>query len=580
MSLLQTLIFGLAVLELSARFGRFYFPETNAATRWALGISGTLLVMTVAALVLSALSLLRPLPIQLTMLIFLVFRPRAQLWVEFLRLSNAPRILAYLSFLLAAGLAQAPNTHWDAQVYHYTLPRLYLERGCVAWTSTGIYDSLVSLAHPLHAWAMGCAGEPGANLLGSFFLLLAGCACYAAAGSWTGPALLLSSPLLVAQADGGLNDLQATAYVAAMIISPQSRWAALWGAAALATRPNALPAVLGWSVCKGPRTGLLLAALAGLLPWLAVNQLHHRSMVYPFSSDIWSLSSFRDSGRSTVTALLAGAAEGWSELLSPLILPGLLLLGGAQRPKSLTPYLRFGLFTLVTAWFLKVSQPRYQMPCLLSLVFLGASGWRAFLQGKTRSRYVFYAAAALLALLANSRWLSHLQVLRGESWQHDYLSQRLAPLSAYEWLSRQSYRKVMLTDPRAYRCPIDFFLVDQGAPGDQSYPVVADNLFQQGCQVVVWNLAYPRVARAMIWQDQHRGSAERGFIQTLGNGWLREHQELWPELTGAASQNPVEHQLRVLYFCCARQPVIFQDREIVVTTFPSQSPWAKPGGKQ
>ena len=189
-------------------------------------------------------------------------------------------------------LATVPNTHWDSQVYHYTLPRLYLERGRVYWTGTGIYDSLFSLSHLLYAWAMGCAGETGVNLLGFVFLGLLTTSLMAVVheASEGGPgqnvvlALVASSPLLLAQADGGLTDPPAAAYVAAMMAGTPSRGSWIWGLAAILTRLNAGVAVGLWILATGRRRVVAFVVLAGLLPWVAFNLLNHHAPWYPFGT--------------------------------------------------------------------------------------------------------------------------------------------------------------------------------------------------------------------------------------------------------------------------------------------------------
>ena len=587
MDLLCALLFLMVLFELAARLGWWLAPEQPLSPRWSQGLAASTLAFSMAALLLSIPGWLTPLAIQVVTALCLPWLIRSQAWTD-LKSLGQPRAGLLLGLALFFGLlATVPNTHWDSQVYHYTLPRLYLERGRVYWTGTGIYDSLFSLSHLLYAWAMGCAGETGVNLLGFVFLGLLTTSLMAVVheASEGGPgqnvvlALVASSPLLLAQADGGLTDPPAAAYVAAMMAGTPSRGSWIWGLAAILTRLNAGVAVGLWILATGRRRVVAFVVLAGLLPWVAFNLLNHHVPWYPFGT-LWRVQDFRGAlwSDGAHRLLLPGwqpGADGraWASLLSPLLLPGLILLRQAW-PR---PTVVFGLLGVAASSALLLQQPRYQLPWLLGLVVWSALGWAQQLPGKRGLTRCFAALAGLSALVAVSPWWPKLCVAVGQVPVSTYLRSRITPWNAYRWLKGTSYSRVMLTDPRAYHCPKPFFLVDQGFLVDSSYPGVIAYLTDQKCDAVLWNFENPKVAQAALWQASMLARGDRqilsqGLIGRLGPAWLEEQFRKWPELqrpeTAPPDHDPIHHKLRVLYLLCVHAQPVFQDGQVLVTEWP------------
>lgn len=581
MSLFFTLVFYLALVELSARLGRTLKPEGTLSLRWSQGLAASTLLFACAALLLSSVGWLRPAQIRLATgcCLALLFKSQALRDVRSLRLSQG--LLIGLLGCLFGLSALAPNTEWDAQVYHYTLPSLYLEHGGVYWTNTGIYDSLWSLSHPLNAWALGCGGELSANLLGAVFLALLLCSLLALSQPGTDAyvlALGLSSPILIVGSTGGATDLPAAAYIAAMMAAGDSRLGPGWGLAAVLTRLNALPALFLWGLQTSNKKKILMFSLAGLAPWMVFNGLHLGDPLFPFST-LWRGSDFRGSLSHGANQLLLSQwrigldSRAWMSLLSPLLLPGLLLF----RRKNWEPWLIFGLTGLALSALLRLSQARYQLAWTVGLLLWSGTGWHQ--QGRTKKwlRVTFWTSTLVCAIVSFSALAPKLLFTLTRQSEESYLSSRLTSWPAYRWLEKSHYKKVLLTDPRAYRCPKPFALVDQASLGDLSYPGVAQHFRDQQCQAIVWNFEYPRVARAALWQAAvlahgDRSAISKQLLGRLGSEWIGNHLRQWPEFADPAAvppdNDPVMHQLRVLYFLSAHSRPVFQSGLVLITEWP------------
>lgn len=586
MEVLRGSIFLLVIFELAARLGGRLAPNHSLAHRWSQGLAATMAVFSGGALLLSVFGGLLPWVTQGLTCLGLPLLLRSRAWSDLQRLGRLWG--GFIAFMVL--LATVPNTHWDVQVYHYTLPRLYLEQGRVHWTGTGIYDSLVSLSHPLHAWAMGCAGEMGANLLGLAFLMMLTTslvavtdACGVAGSAPVVVALVASSPLLLRQADGGLTDLPAAAYLAAMMASPGSRGGWMWGLMAILTRLNAGLGVVLWHMATGRWRILGWLLMAGVIPWVLTNVAQQNPPLYPFSS-LWKVSDFRggmDFGAHRLLLAgwsMQGDSRAWANMLSPLLLPGMLLI---RRPWP-RPVIVFGLLGLLASTLTGLTQARYQLPWLLGLLVWSALGWVQ--QGGDRKwlRGVFWSVALASTLIAVSPWWPKLVVAVGGMPVSSYLETRLTPWPAYQWLRGTAYSKVMLTDPRAYHCPKPFFLVDQGLLNDETYPGVIAYLESQDCDVVLWNFDSPRVARAALWQASalaqgNRDLMSQGLIGKLGPAWLAHQLDKWPAFgrpdIAPSDYDPISHKLRVLYFLCVHSEPVFQDGQVLITRWPRPGHW-------
>lgn len=556
------LLFLVALLELAARLGHWLEPQASRERRWSQGLAASGLAFSLAALLLSAFGQLQPFTIRALTCLAMPLLYRSRAWPDLRDCSWKWWATGSLFGLLA----MVPNTHWDAHVYHYALPRLYLEHGSIYWTNTGIYDSLVSLAHPLYAWALGCGGEPAANLLGALFLAQLLCSLMTMAAPLPGRytvALVASSPLLLSQADGGLTDLAAAAYVAAMLAASGVGARVLWGTTAVLFRLNTAPAVLLWALTGGRTRWFLLGLSAGVLPWLTYNQLYRDDPFYPLGS-LWKWESFR-----------ALRTADWSSQISPLLLPGLLLWRGSWRE----PVVRFGLGGLLLAGFFPLAQPRYQLSWMLGAFIWSAQGWGQHLNQRKWLTGFFWTVVGIATLVSASPWWPKVAYLGSHQSRLSYLRPRLPCTRAFEWLAQAPYSRVMLTDPRSYLCPKPSVLVDQGRLDDLSYPAVSAFLGEQKCDAVVWNFEYPKVARAALWQatflaKNDKTGLSQQLLGQLGSAWLEQRTVEWPELRASnpPDTDPVGQKLRVLYFLCARSRPVFQDGQVLIVNWPGKVP--------
>lgn len=218
--------------------------------------------------------------------------------------------LAAASNLMAA---LAPQTFYDALLYHLALPKLYLLRGAVVPTPENVFSGLPLGAQMLYGLALALSGEDLAGLLHASFGLAAGLALWAcmrrSAGHRTGvlaALLFYLCPLVLYSSWSCGVDLAAAFYTTALLCAvtgvfgeprPGARGTSiavgLLAAFAVGAKLNALPvAAAAVSVYarferrsgRGWESGLWAAGafIAALAPWLIKDWWFYGNPFYPF----------------------------------------------------------------------------------------------------------------------------------------------------------------------------------------------------------------------------------------------------------------------------------------------------------
>ncbi|MFN8613515.1 MAG: hypothetical protein U0931_38610 [Vulcanimicrobiota bacterium] len=529
-------------LSLGQRLGHRFWQDQLPATQLACALALGTVVTAAAGLLLGLASCLGKAQLWLSLGLGLLLSARPDRDLAWLRQCGPGLGPAGTRMLLGLSLLAAlvPNTHYDAQVYHYTLPRLYLENHAFYWTATGVTDGIFHLYHLIVVWPLALGGEVCANLLGPLFLFilaqaLAACLDQEPLVYW----LVFSSPAFYLQSCGGLPELAAAAFVALSLLgwkSGQSALSALWMGAALSTRLSAAPALLALMLVEVTRTRRARAALrpllvAGLfcLPWMAFNCYHTGYPLYPLGAR-WKTSALITSrslpSQSAPASSLPAASlpttssepaattlsypwvlfavpagshsRAWQDCLSPLLLGGLLLCILGRRPSGISLPV---LLCLAAQIVLAQPNPRFNLPGSAGLLVLAAAGWApVWRSGPAWQRGLLGLVLAAGLLPGIGYTLPRLAVLLGRQTRQAYLRERLPVYEAYQWLASTSYRKVLLIDPRAFRCPKQFFLYLQAdllaasqPDGEESFIGLHRALRAQDCDLVIWNLDNPSV---------------------------------------------------------------------------------------
>lgn len=536
------------------RVGHNYWKDQAPATQLACALALGSIISAACALLLGMASSLGPLQLWvcLALGLFLNAQPRRDLaWLKQCASGLGP-IGVRLLFCLSVLGALAPTTHFDTQIYHYTLPGLYLQRHAFYWTGTGITDGIFHLYHLILVWPLGLGGETCANLLGPVFLFilaqaLAACLDQESLVYW----LVYSSPALYTLSFGGLPELPAAAFVAlSLLFWRQGRegLSSLWMGAALSTRLSAAPALVGLMLAgvireRKPRAALQALLISALLcsPWMLFNLYHTGYAFYPLGTRWKTLSLVTSHSLSIptppalqptpmATVLPTSSSPGstqpavasemasypnllvaippnsnplsWQDCLSPLLLGGLLLhltrprpAVAAESPGVAAPVL----LCLAVQLLLAQPVPRYNLLGSVGLLVLCAAGWQSTWRGGPpwqRGLLMLGLAAGIFPGVAST--LPRLATVCGWQSRDDYLKQKLPVYDAYQWLAGSSYRKVLLTDSRSWRCPKPFFiympadlLAASQPDGEESFAGLKRALQAQDCDLVLWNLDSP-----------------------------------------------------------------------------------------
>lgn len=376
----------------------------------------------------------------------------------------------------------APNTHFDVQVYHYAYPELYGQRHSLQFARVNTHEGLIGPAHLLYIPALQLGGEGAANLLNCFYLGILLIACRRLSARpvvW----LLLSSPLVIFQSQGGLTDLPTAAYcclaLEALLRKPASGLGAgLWAGQAVAIKWTALSNYLCLIPLCFPRkrlAGALLLGLLLLLPQLSRNLAANGDPFSPLG--IWRWAVFGGNqidpkeppripvpdrlGRFPMNLFhLSLTDRSWQNACNPLILGGILLaLAQPRQPIHKVTALAFLGLSLAAP-----SDLRYAFPTLCWCACVAAS----WLESSRHKFPRLVPALLVLSCLPGMAVLIALSVQRA-SLRHGravYLASRTSS-AAFEFLAREARpdQTVYLLGRRGFRCPIAYVCGDDPPRG-------------------------------------------------------------------------------------------------------------------
>jgi hypothetical protein len=407
--------------------------------------------------------------------------------------------------IIAVGLAAclisclAPLTANDSMVYHFNIPRIYLEEGGLARLSHNVYANMPHNGEILYTLAYAAAGEAGARLFYFAVLLLAGGAVFTLAGRLAGrlPAVIAAACFLVQplildhRVVGNVDTLLAFYYIAAVILildlgrrGPGLRKFVMLGILAgfmLGIKYTALfpcltlLVLLGWA--HKPRVGIRYAGTAALVallvfaPWLVKNTVHTGNPVYPVLEGVFDGANWDEVQARQLMAWQRSMGDGQSPA-SYLLLPFKVSLLGkpglnyTRFDGTLTPVflclLPFALFRRkrTTTLFLVMSaagfifwaatsqQLRFLIPTLALASAVAAAGISNILAWTGRRKAV--PVFVLLGLIMVSGLVlpdqygrpfisdsvgDRLAVVTGVETRQDHLERNVQPYSMFEYMN-------------------------------------------------------------------------------------------------------------------------------------------------
>lgn len=394
-------------------------------------------------------------------------------------------------------LASAPDTSWDAVVYHLRLPAFFIQEHRIFHMPTHHFTSFPLGSEMLFSWLMLLGGLEYAGGGESARLFHLSCAVLAAicagrigrrlagpAGGALAGTLLLLSPFTGTIAIRAYNDFAQAALAGLILLSalekPKgfARLAGLLAGVAISAKYTAvlffIPLAVLW--LRFNWTAYLAWSFA-FLPWLAKNYLLTGNPVAPFFSGLFSsgsetchqFASYLESvagmsmnpralGWGTLELLRGHAGESLSELL-PVLVAGAALL--PIRGRHATAIWRFSAL-FFGLWIVFSPAIRFFTPALVPLCAIAGRGYLqiegAF--GKFWPRVlVFLFITANLARLP----VSHCQLfdparfVLGKQTASEYVAERLYPIPFYgptaEWINAnisEDSRLLCLLDIKAH----------------------------------------------------------------------------------------------------------------------------------
>ncbi|HBL15820.1 MAG: hypothetical protein A2X36_13490 [Elusimicrobia bacterium GWA2_69_24] len=319
----------------------------------------------------------------------------------------AGAVLYELPFLLA------PETFYDALVYHLNLPNLYLIEHRIVPTPSNIYSGIPAIPQMLYAQAMAVGGPAAARWVNAAWgpatgLLLAGIAVrwgLGGAGLWAAGFYLLT-PLVLYESHRTSVGLAwgffLTAAFGALLAALEEpagtperrRWwivAGLLAGTAMATKypawglPFAAAAAVLFHARRAPaaRARLpelalaVLAAAAALSPWLAKNAAFYGNPVYPYLHETFTSSPASRAGWLDLRRKHLSAAEAdWRALNSDANARD--LRRTVTTWDGLRDYLRHPWDFSTRAHFFEAELMGPLFLCLVPLAFLGAPAVPAY----------------------------------------------------------------------------------------------------------------------------------------------------------------------------------------------------------
>lgn len=495
------------VLDRTLAAGRGLLPLPGPG-RWAAGAALWMAVL----FVLAASGLLKPLYIALTLVLLLGgllasrrFRAGATAIVDGSRSAGGEAARA----VLAAGVglvlvalwvqAQWPQLSWDADVYHLTVPRLYLEHGGFRRIPFSVYSNWPLNVELLFGLAMLVKDYVLAKLVHFAF----GCATVwliyrlAAAASrpwagWLAAALFLANPVVLSEFRAAYVDIAyafyftlAFAYLHSGLEQAADRrrqllMAGIFGGIAAGIRPTGFvaPACLAVVLLAvatrrrdppppafGDLSRLLLPASLLLAPWLIKSWLLTGNPVYPFLYGVfdgpewspelstrlrdWQLGigmgrGWRDYLLLPLRVIVAGdrGYEHFDGRLLPLWLPLLPIAVWAARGRALVGRC-LGLAAIYfVIWALSSQQMRFLIAVLPALAVGASVGLAATLERLppvwgSRARLAVSLVAVAALALAEGRLLPQSLTMLRQYLQHDRAIAGLAVRPIYRDIDRE-----------------------------------------------------------------------------------------------------------------------------------------------
>lgn len=393
--------------------------------------------------------------------------------------------LAAVLILLAVGIA--PDTSWDAVVYHLRVPTFFIQEHRIFHMPTHHFASFPLATEMLNAclmlWGgldrMG-GGEAPKLFHGSCALIAAGCAARLAARcsgetcGWLAAALILLSPFTGTIAVRTYNDfVQAALFGIVLVLwleHPRGarRLAGLVCGVALSAKYSAVlaaaPLALLW---LGRRPAPYALAAAALLPWSAKNWLLTGNPAAPFMTRLFTAPpetqtqfggyaasmehmtlSPRLVGQAVWGVFQGGAGERVTELVAILLGAAVLLRGSVRAPRGLALFA--GGFTVL--WCVLTPNVRFYTPGLVALATLAALGWAGI--EALGPRWARPAMTVLLVLQLIRLPLAHLGLFdplpftfgRETAWDHAARSLYPAPFYGRiaDWANQELPRRARL----------------------------------------------------------------------------------------------------------------------------------------
>ena len=242
------------------------------------------------------------------------------------RLGRWSRRAVFMLLGLAAVLALAPPTMWDALTYHLVAPQEYLRAGRIVSVPENHFLGFPQLAEMLYLWLMILARANAAALLHAVFgalvlALMLGLARRTSEGNapgWLATGVMLASTTVWKELAWPYNDLVLAAYTTGALVfllawekEPGGRmlaYAGLFAGCMMGTKYTAAPYTVGlgllalWLARRGGlrRTAgalgvVTLAAVLAFAPWLLKNLITDGNPVSPFllttgefdQTDLW-----------------------------------------------------------------------------------------------------------------------------------------------------------------------------------------------------------------------------------------------------------------------------------------------------
>ncbi len=581
----RDLLVGLVLITLAGGLGRRVLKDAHPEPLAALALQGALGLgcLSLALLGMAVLGILtRPALWAAVALLGFWLRNDPWLWLrqaaamrgairEGGRTAGALAVLSIVIVMAALLEALAPAVHFDALVYHLTLPLDFLEAGSIRFSGGNPYWGMPLSAELLYTWAIALGAPGSAAVLGWWagILALVGVLglgrSFGPRAGWAGVGALLCGETLAASLGWAYADwfvgLSGIALVIALDrwgVERTLRWAAVAGIVAGMAAGIKYTAVVGWigasvvvlagaGIRRGWRSLAAFSAAALLIvtPWLLKNLVYSGAPLFPFTGANPWVSSFRQAlfrgdaaGVPALSAILTPAratllgvegAPGPAASLGPLLLgllPGAVLVRrrSAARLRGLALFVVIGwaVWGVGSMFSVQLLQSRLYyvlFPAWAVLAGVGYAGLARVRLGAVRLRRLL---AALLLLAAAVTALGQalqafesgaVAVVLGAESSEAYLTRRLgayAPaMEAVAALGAQA-RVLSLWEARGFHCRPGCepdYWIDRWAADRQAFGT-AQAILAAWQRLGYTHVLYYRAGADFVRQNDPRYSAE------------------------------------------------------------------------